>query len=70
MTVSGMTDLQIIEEALRDAGITREHISARKDQLRESYIREMKRAVRGGALKLDEAAEDKEVRCDHVRFRG
>src|SRR5256886_6680042 len=48
MIVSGMTDLQIVEEALRSAGITREHISARKDQLRESYIRQMKRAVVNG----------------------
>src|SRR2546427_5302619 len=30
MMVSGMTDLQIIEEALHGAGITREHILARK----------------------------------------
>src|SRR5437764_6681482 len=42
MIVSGMTDLQIVEEALRSDGITREHISERKDQLLESYIREMK----------------------------
>src|SRR5205807_5295536 len=49
MIVSGMTDLQIVEEALRCDGITREHISARKDQLRESYIREMKHAVGNGA---------------------
>jgi hypothetical protein len=33
LVVSGMTDLQIIEESLRGEGITREHISARKDQL-------------------------------------
>jgi phosphoglycolate phosphatase-like HAD superfamily hydrolase len=49
MVVSGMTDLQIVEEALRSEGITREHISARKDQLRTSYIEEMKRAVSNGA---------------------
>ena len=49
MVVSGMTDLQIVEEALRCEGITREHISARKDQLRTCYIEEMKRAVRDGA---------------------
>src|SRR6266404_4421239 len=48
MIVSGMTDLQIVEEALRGDGITREHISARKDQLRESYLNEMKRAVGNG----------------------
>src|SRR6185503_21054591 len=49
LTVSGMTDLQIIEEALRGEGITREHISSRKTQLKECYIREMKRAVGDGA---------------------
>jgi phosphoglycolate phosphatase-like HAD superfamily hydrolase len=49
LTVSGMTDLQIVEEALRGEGITREHISSRKSQLKECYIREMKRAVAEGA---------------------
>src|SRR5215471_20769861 len=49
MIVSGMTDLQSVEEALRCAGITREHISERKDELRRSYIREMKRAIADGA---------------------
>ena len=49
LVVSGMTDLQIVEEALRSEGITREHISSRKTQLKESYIREMKRAVGDGA---------------------
>jgi phosphoglycolate phosphatase-like HAD superfamily hydrolase len=49
LIVSGMTDLQIIEEALRGEGITREHISSRKSQLKECYIREMKRAVGDGA---------------------
>jgi phosphoglycolate phosphatase-like HAD superfamily hydrolase len=49
LMVSGMTDLQIVEEALRGEGITREHISSRKTQLKESYIREMKRAVADGA---------------------
>jgi phosphoglycolate phosphatase-like HAD superfamily hydrolase len=49
MIVSGMTDLQIVEEALRCEGITREHISERKDELKQCYIREMKRAVGNGA---------------------
>jgi len=49
MIVSGMTDLQIVEEALRCEGITREHISERKDELKRCYIREMKRAVGNGA---------------------
>src|SRR6266568_7099956 len=43
MIVSGMTDLQIVEKALRGEGITREHISARLDELKRCYIEEMKR---------------------------
>jgi phosphoglycolate phosphatase len=49
MMVSGMTDLQIVEEALRAEGITRNHIIARKDQLLDRYIVEMKRATGNGA---------------------
>ncbi len=48
MTVSGMTDLQIVAEALGVAGITREHITARKDELRERYIEELLRATGNG----------------------
>jgi phosphoglycolate phosphatase len=48
MIVSGMTDLQIVEEALRSEGITREHISAKIEELRTCYIREMKRATGNG----------------------
>src|SRR6266404_1745171 len=49
MMVSGMTDLQIVEEALKCEGITREHILARKDELLLCYIDEMKRATGNGA---------------------
>src|SRR6266403_5897012 len=38
MRVSGMTDLQIIAEALRDEGFSNEHVSERVDQLRERYM--------------------------------
>ena len=48
MIVSGMTDLQIVEEALRGEGITREHISARKEELLRCYVKEMKRATGNG----------------------
>lgn len=48
MMVSGMTDLQIVEEALRGEGITREQITARKDELLRCYISEMKRATGNG----------------------
>jgi phosphoglycolate phosphatase-like HAD superfamily hydrolase len=49
MIVSGMTDLQIVEEALRCKGITREQIFARKDELQRCYIEQMKLAVGNGA---------------------
>ena len=49
MRVSGMTDLQIVEEALRGEGITREQIRAKKDELKRSYMEQMKLAVGNGA---------------------
>jgi len=48
MRVSGMTDLQIIAEALRDEGISHEHLSERVDQLRERYMIEIKRVTGNG----------------------
>src|SRR5262245_23183851 len=48
MIVSGMTDLQIVEEALRGEGITREDINAKKGDLLRCYIKEMKRATGNG----------------------
>jgi phosphoglycolate phosphatase len=48
MVVSGMTDLQIVEESLRDSGITRADISARKEDLLRCYMEEMKRATGNG----------------------
>lgn len=49
MIVSGMTDLQIVEEALKCEGITRAHIASRKDELQRCYIEQMKLAVANGA---------------------
>src|SRR6185295_10869130 len=48
MRVSGMTDLQIIGEALRDEGFTNEHILERIDHLRESYMTAMRQATGNG----------------------
>jgi phosphoglycolate phosphatase len=48
MQVSGMTDLQIVIEALRDEGITRQHVEERLDQLRECYMQEMRRVAGNG----------------------
>jgi len=73
MTVSGMTDLQIVEEALRCEGITREHISARKDQLRTCYIEEMKRAVSNGAHVIEAipgALETLRALDSHPRYQS
>lgn len=49
MTVSGMTDLQIVVEALREEGFTPEQIRERVEDLRTHYMREMERATRDGA---------------------
>lgn len=73
MMVSGMTDLQIIEEALRGTGITREHISARKDELQRCYIREMRRAMGDGAhiiQAMPGAREILEKLDQHPRYRS
>ena len=73
MVVSGMTDLQIVEEALRCAGITREHISERKDELRRCYIREMKRAIADGAHVIEVIPGAREVLKavdEHPRYRS
>ncbi len=48
MTVSGMTDLQIVAEALRDKGFTHEHVRQRISDLSFHYMEEMQRAVRDG----------------------
>src|SRR5436309_1836498 len=61
MIVSGMTDLQIVEEALRGEGITREHIYLRKDELRRCYLEEMKRAVGSGAHVIEPIPGGREV---------
>ena len=71
MIVSGMTDLQIVEEALRGEGITREHISARKDELRRCYIEEMQRAVGNGAHIIEAmpgAREALQAAHEHPRY--
>lgn len=73
LVVAGMTDLQIVEESLRSEGITREHISARKDQLQISYIAEMKRAIRDGAHVIEAipgAHEALESVHKHPRYRS
>jgi phosphoglycolate phosphatase-like HAD superfamily hydrolase len=73
MIVSGMTDLQIVEEALRPAGITREHIHARRDELQRCYIEEMKVAVGNGAHVIEVipgAREALQAAHEHPRYRS
>jgi len=73
MIVSGMTDLQIVEEALRSEGITREHITARKTELLECYIREMRRATGNGdhiIMPMPGAYEALQAVSDHPRYRS
>ena len=48
MRVSGMTDLQIIGEALKHEGFTHEHIRERVHELRESYMKAMHKFARNG----------------------
>lgn len=45
MSVSGMTDLQIVAEALRDEGFTHVHVRERFAELRTRYMTEMERAT-------------------------
>jgi phosphoglycolate phosphatase-like HAD superfamily hydrolase len=73
MVVSGMTDLQIVEEALRSAGITREHITARKDDLIRSYVEQMKLAVGNGVHVIEAipgAREALQAAHDHPRYQS
>jgi len=73
MRVSGMTDLQIVEEALRGEGITREQISAKKDELKRSYMEQMKLAVSNGAHTVEAipgAREALQAVQDHPRYQS
>jgi phosphoglycolate phosphatase-like HAD superfamily hydrolase len=45
MRVSGMTDLQIIGEALRDHGITHGHVRERVEEVRTRFMIEMERVA-------------------------
>jgi len=48
MQVSGMTDLQIVAEALRDEGFTYAHIRERVHDLRERYMEAMRKVTGNG----------------------
>jgi phosphoglycolate phosphatase len=71
MMVSGMTDLQIVEEALRSEGITRAQIIARKDELLRCYLEQMKRATSEGAHTIEAMPGSREVLqrvAEHPRY--
>ncbi|MEP6568597.1 MAG: HAD hydrolase-like protein [Acidobacteriota bacterium] len=73
MRVSGMTDLQIIGEALRDEGFTNEHILERIDHLRESYMGAMRKATGDGGEffeLLPGVRETLQAVHDHPRYRS
>ena len=73
MIVSGMTDLQIVEEALRSEGITREHITTKKEDLLRFYIKEMKRATGNGdhiITVIPGAREALQAVHDHPRYQS
>jgi phosphoglycolate phosphatase-like HAD superfamily hydrolase len=73
MTVSGMTDLQIVLEALRDEGFTHEQIRERVDDLRTRYVKEMERAIESGDQSfylLPGAREVLEAAARHPRYHS
>src|SRR5712692_8298337 len=56
-----MTDLQIVDESLRGAGITRDHTISRRDELLRCYMDEMKRATGNGQQILEAMPGAREV---------
>jgi phosphoglycolate phosphatase len=73
MRVSGMTDLQIVYEALSDAGITQEEILARAEVL-VSRLTEEARRVTGNGVKFFEVLpgvrETLQALADHPRYES
>ena len=73
MVVSGMTDLQIVAEALRDEGFTPERIRERLDELKARYMQEMLRATSADPeffYLLPGAREALEATARHGRYRN
>ena len=71
MVVSGMTDLQIVAEALRDEGFTPERIRERLDELKARYMQEMERATSADPeffYLLPGAREALEATARHARY--
>jgi phosphoglycolate phosphatase len=73
MNVSGMTDLQIVGEALRHEGFTHEHIRERIDQLLTLYMEEMRKVTNNGNQFfeiLPGARETLQALAEHPRYRS
>ena len=73
MKVSGMTDLQIVAEALSPEGFTHEHIRERIDHLRVRYMEEMHKATGNGAEVFELLPGVREVLqavTDHPRYHS
>ena len=73
MKVSGMTDLQIVGEALKHEGFTHEHIRERVHELRESYMRAMHKFTGNGEEVFELLPGVREVLQavhDHPRYRS
>jgi phosphoglycolate phosphatase len=73
MRVSGMTDLQIIGEALHQEGFTHEHIRERINDLRLSYMEEMQKATGNGQQFFEVLPGVREVLqavADHPRYHS
>jgi phosphoglycolate phosphatase-like HAD superfamily hydrolase len=73
MSVSGMTDLQIVGEALKDEGFTTEQIRERLEELRALYMREMERVTAGEDSTfylLPGVREILEAVAGHARYRS
>jgi phosphoglycolate phosphatase-like HAD superfamily hydrolase len=73
MVVAGMTDLQIVAEALKDEGFTNEHILERIDHLRESYMGAMHKATTNGDQFFELLPGVREVLqavSDHPRYHS
>ncbi|MEP6741177.1 MAG: HAD hydrolase-like protein [bacterium] len=73
MKVSGMTDLQIVGEALKHEGFTHEHIRERVHELRESYMNAMRKFTGNGEEVFEVLPGVREVlqaTHDHPRYQS
>jgi phosphoglycolate phosphatase len=73
MKVSGMTDLQIVGEALKHEGFTYDHIRERVHELRESYMKAMHKFTGNGEEVFEVLPGVREVLqavSDHPRYQS